>query len=175
MTLRIQKVLTMGLVRRRRGRRGAGRGRWRRRQEGRERRRGRQKQLRWAGAREGWRRAEMQWVQRQEERWQSKGKRDSRWRLIQRKQGQGRTRRRCGVARSKTSGLTATASRAATGANRRRVRRGLCSGGWGLGSKRGAVAAAAWRRGETGVGDVARVVPLASGATPVALAVRSQA
>ena len=73
----------------------------------------------------------MQWVQRQEERWQSKGKRDSRWRLIQRKQGQGRTRRRCGVARSKTSGLTATASRAATGANRRRVRRGLCSGGWG--------------------------------------------
>ena len=30
-------------------------------------------------------------------------------------------------------------------------------------------------RGEEGVGDVARAVPLASGATPVALTVRSQA
>ena len=30
-------------------------------------------------------------------------------------------------------------------------------------------------RGEAGVGDVARAVPLASGATPVALTVRSQA
>ena len=32
-----------------------------------------------------------------------------------------------------------------------------------------------WWRGEAGVGDVERAVPLASGATPVALTVRSQA
>ena len=88
---------------------------------------------------EGWRRAKQRWVQRQEARWWSKGgvwqqgrgQVCSRWRLVKRQQGQGGQRRRCEAARSKTSGPTATASRAAAGANRRSTGRGLCGEGWG--------------------------------------------
>ena len=36
--------------------------------------------------REGWRRAELQWVQRQDARWRSKGGKGVSWRLRQRKQ-----------------------------------------------------------------------------------------
>ena len=40
--------------------------------------------------REGWRRAELQWVQRQDARWRSKGGKGVSWRLRQRKQRQRR-------------------------------------------------------------------------------------
>ena len=57
---------------------------------GRERQRGRQEQMRRAWEREGWRRAELQWVQRQDARWRSKGGKGVSWRLRQRKQQQRR-------------------------------------------------------------------------------------
>ena len=86
LTLKIEKILHTGLTRRRRGRRGVGSGRRRRRRVGRERQRGRQEQMRRAWEREGWRRAELQWVQRQDARWRSKGGKGVSWRLRQRKQ-----------------------------------------------------------------------------------------
>ena len=91
LTLKIREMVSKGLVRRRRGRRGVGRGRRKRRLEGRERQRGRQEQMRRAWEREGWRRAELQWAQRQDARWRSKGGKGASWRLRQRKQ---RRRRR---------------------------------------------------------------------------------
>ena len=42
--------------------------------------------MRRAWEREGWRRAELQWVQRQDARWRSKGGKGVSWRLRQRKQ-----------------------------------------------------------------------------------------
>ena len=90
LTLKIEKILHTGLTRRRRGRRGVGSGRRRRRRVGRERQRGRQEQMRRAWEREGWRRAELQWVQRQDARWRSKGGKGVSWRLRQRKQRQRR-------------------------------------------------------------------------------------
>ena len=86
LTLKIEKILHTGLTRRRRGRRGVGSGRRRRRRVGRERQRGRQEQMRRVWEREGWRRAELQWVQRQDARWRSKGGKGVSWRLRQRKQ-----------------------------------------------------------------------------------------
>ena len=86
LTLKIREMVSKGLVRRRRGRRGVGRGRRKRRLEGRERQRGRQEQMRRAWEREGWRRAELQWAQRQDARWRSKGGKGASWRLRQRKQ-----------------------------------------------------------------------------------------
>ena len=91
LTLKIREVVSKGLVRRRRGRRGVGRGRRKRRLEGRKRQRGRQEQMRRAWEREGWRRAELQWAQRQDAWWRSKGGKGASWRLRQRKQ---RRRRR---------------------------------------------------------------------------------
>ena len=90
LTLKIEKILHTGLTRRRRGRRGVGSGRRRRRRVGRERQRGRQEQMRRAWEWEGWRRAELQWVQRQDARWRSKGGKGVSWRLRQRKQRQRR-------------------------------------------------------------------------------------
>ena len=91
LTLKIREMVSKGLVRRRRGRRGVGRGRRKRRLEGRKRQRGRQEQMRRAWEREGWRRAELQWAQRQDAWWRSKGGKGASWRLRQRKQ---RRRRR---------------------------------------------------------------------------------
>ena len=91
LTLKIREMVSKGLVRRRTGRRGVGRGRRKRRLEGRKRQRGRQEQMRRAWEREGWRRAELQWAQRQDAWWRSKGGKGASWRLRQRKQ---RRRRR---------------------------------------------------------------------------------
>ena len=161
------------------GRRGVGSGRRRRRRVGRERQRGRQEQMRRAWEREGWRRAELQWVQRQDARWRSKGGKGVSWRLRQRKQ----RRRRLATASNAMQRLPARGIGPGTGrqgplqrgvgrASRRQRQKRLRAGKEGAGASGWAPTAAAWRRGEAGVGDVARAVPLASGATPVALTVR---
>ena len=131
---RIGKLLRVGLTRERRGRRGVGSGRQRRRQEGRKRRQHRRAQIQRAWMREGWRRAEVRLEQRQTARWEVKV--HNKWMATRRakKVGGRRHRRRMAtttavfnlkindedgkraVARSKTSGLAATASQAATGA-----------------------------------------------------------
>ena len=83
---RIGMLVRTGLRRRRGGRRGVGSNRRRRRRDGKERRWHRRAGIRRAWMREGWRRAEIQWERRQEAKWQSKGGKGSRWRLVQRKQ-----------------------------------------------------------------------------------------
>ena len=73
LTLKIWEMVSKGLTRRKRGRRGVGSGRRRNRRAGKERQRQRQEQTRQARAAEGWRQAEVNFVQQQELQWLGKG------------------------------------------------------------------------------------------------------
>ena len=85
LTLKITEVLRTGLPRIRAGRRGVGSGRRRNRRAGKERRRQQQERTRQKRALKGWRRAELQFVQRQELKWFGKGGTDSKERRIRRR------------------------------------------------------------------------------------------
>ena len=86
LTLKIWEMVSKGLTRRKRGRRGVGSGRRRNRRAGKERQWQRQERTRRARAAEGWRKAEVKFVQQQELQWLSKGGMGSNERRIRRKQ-----------------------------------------------------------------------------------------
>ena len=86
LTLKIWEMVSKGLTRRKRGRRGVGSGRRRNRRAGKERQRQRQEQTRQARAAEGWRQAEVNFVQQQELQWLGKGGMGSNERRVRWKQ-----------------------------------------------------------------------------------------
>ena len=130
-TLRITVMLRTGLTRRRAGRRGVGSGRRRNRRAGKERKRQQQEQTRQKRAMKGWRRAELQFVQRQELKWFGKGDTDSKERLIRWKQRQVRMRARgSGIWQQQRRGQAGEHEGSAPASlRRRRVR--AAGAGWG--------------------------------------------
>ena len=86
LTLKIWEMVSKGLTRRKRGRRGVGSGRRRNRRAGKERQRQRQEQTRQARAAEGGRQAEVNFVQQQELQWLGKGGMGSNERRVRWKQ-----------------------------------------------------------------------------------------
>ena len=86
LTLKIWEMVSKGLTRRKRGRRGVGSSRRRNRRAGKKRQWQRQERAQKARAAEGWSKAEVRFVQQQEMQWLSKGGMGGKERRILRKQ-----------------------------------------------------------------------------------------
>ena len=123
LTLRVWEMVSKGLTRRRRGRRGVGSSRRRNRRAGKERQWQRQERAQKARAAEGWRKAEAKFVQQQEMQWLSKGGMGSTERRIRRKQRRVREwARRTKIWQQRLKGQTGEHEGSAPAECRRQVR-----------------------------------------------------
>ena len=130
LTLKIWEMVSKGLTRRKRGRRGVGSGRRRNRRAGKERQRQRQERARRARVTEGWRRAEAQLMRRRELQWLGKGGMGSNERRVRWKQRRVRVwARGTKIWRQRPKGQAGEHEGSAPARCRRQVR--AAGAGWG--------------------------------------------